>query len=102
MPKRIPTNKSVRRDVDELFGAVLELKGQSEARRFFRDLLTKKELIELSLRWKVALMLHKKVPYTKIELETGMSSTTIARVHRWLKRGAGGYRLMIKKMEEKR
>lgn len=85
--------------MDELFGAILRLKSQSEARRFFRDLLTKKELIELSQRWKVALMLHQKVPYTKIELETGMSSTTIARVHRWLKRGTGGYKLIIKKME---
>ena len=85
--------------MDELFEAILSLENQSEARRFFRDLLTKKELIELSQRWRVALMLHKKVPYTKIELETGMSSTTIARVHRWLKRGAGGYRLIIKKME---
>src|SRR3989344_9627018 len=100
MPKRVPTNKWIKQDIDELFEAVLKLKNQSEARRFFRDLLTKKELIEFSQRWKVALMLHKKVPYTKIELETGMSSTTIARVHRWLKKGAGGYRLMIKKLEE--
>ena len=70
MPKRIPTNKSIRQDIDKLFGAVLRLKNQSEARRFFRDLLTKKELVELSQRWKAALMLHNKIPYTKIELET--------------------------------
>lgn len=98
MPKRIPTNKFIRQDIDSLFEAILRLETISEARRFFRDLLTKKELIELSQRWKVALMLHNKIPYTKIELETGMSSTTIARVHKWLKRGAGGYKLIINKM----
>lgn len=99
MPKRIPTNKWIKPDIDELFKAILRLNNQSEARRFFRDLLTKKELIEFSQRWKVALMLHHKVPYTKIELETGMSSTTIARIQKWLKKGAGGYKLAIKKIE---
>lgn len=98
MSKRIPTNKSIRGDIDELFKAILSIKTPSEARRFFRDLLTKKELIEFSQRWKVALMLHNKTPYTKIELETGMSSTTIARIQKWLQKGAGGYRLIIKRM----
>jgi len=37
------------------------------------------------------------MPYNKIEQETGMSSTTIARIHKWLKKGMGGYKLMINK-----
>ena len=44
-------------------------------------------------------MLEDKVPYSKIEAETGLSSTTIARVARWLKRGGGGYRLILKRLK---
>ncbi len=86
-------------DSDELFEVMLRLGNINEARRFFRDLLTEKEILEFSKRWKVARMLDKKIPYTKIEKETGMSSTTIARVHKWLKRGMGGYRLMLKRLK---
>ena len=29
----------------------------------------------------------------------GLSSTTVARVSRWLKRGAGGYRMILRRAE---
>ena len=60
-------------------------------------LLTEKELLEFAQRWKVAKLLSVKESYIDIEKETGMSSTTIARIHRWLKGEMGGYRLMIKR-----
>jgi len=64
-----------------------------------RDLLTEKEIKEFTNRWKVARMLDEKVPYEKIAKETGMSSTTIARVHKWLKNGMGGYKLILKRLK---
>lgn len=84
-------------DTDELFRAILKLKNAGDARRFFRDLLTEAELLEFGNRWKVARMLAERVPYVKIERATGMSTRTIARIQRWLKRGKGGYRLMLKR-----
>jgi uncharacterized protein YerC len=42
-------------------------------------------------------MLWQGVPYTVIEKETGLSSRTIARVHKWLKRGKGGYLMMLRR-----
>jgi TrpR-related protein YerC/YecD len=90
-------NKWINKDTDALFQAILELRSLQEARQFFRDLLTEKEIIEFGQRWKVARMLSEEIPYTRIEKETGMSSTTIARVQRWLKRGMGGYKLMLKR-----
>ncbi|MBI3366025.1 TrpR YerC/YecD, partial [Candidatus Roizmanbacteria bacterium] len=54
--------------------------------------LTEKEIKEFTNRWKVARMLDKRIPYEEIEKETGMSSTTIARVNRWLTNGKGGYK----------
>lgn len=81
-----------------LFNAILLLKNQDEALRFFRDLLTEEEILEFSRRWQAAEMLNKKIPYTQIVEETGLSSTTVARVQRWLQGKLGGYRLMIKRI----
>jgi TrpR-related protein YerC/YecD len=86
------------KQIDELFQAILELKNLDEARNYFRDLLTEEELKEFASRWKVARMLDQKVPYTKIKKETGMSSTTIARVSKWLNDGMNGYKLLIKRV----
>jgi TrpR-related protein YerC/YecD len=90
-------NKWINQDTDALFEAILKLKNLDEARRFFRDLLTEKEIVEFGQRWKVARMLAKRIRYTKIAQETGMSSTTIARVHKWLKKGMGGYKIVLER-----
>ncbi|MCB0328935.1 MAG: DNA-binding transcriptional regulator [Bdellovibrionales bacterium] len=79
----------------DLVKALLSLKNDEEARLFLRDLLTEKELREFSMRWKVAQMLDDGVPYTQIESETGLSSTTIARISKWLTTGSGGYQMML-------
>lgn len=81
-----------------LIEAILALKTDDEARRFLRDLMTKKEIEELANRLKAAEMLARKVPYSIIGEETGLSSTTIARVSKWLKGPGGGYKLIFKKL----
>ena len=86
------------KQIDELLEAVLKLQNLEESRNFFRDLLTEEELKEFASRWKVARMLEQKVPYTKIVKETGMSSTTIARVSKWLNAGMNGYKLLINRV----
>ncbi|MEK7188946.1 MAG: YerC/YecD family TrpR-related protein [Patescibacteria group bacterium] len=81
-----------------LFRAVLKLKNEQEAKRFFRDLLTEAELVEFGKRWQAAQMLNNRVPYSEIVEKTGLSSTTVARISKWLKRGMGGYRLMLTRL----
>jgi len=83
----------------ELIEAILLLKDKNEARRFLRDLLTESELVEFGNRWKAARMLSKKILYTEIIKETGLSSTTIARVSDWLSGGMGGYKLILKRIK---
>ena len=100
MRKGSPRKIQAGLDADALWGAVLEIKNLHEARRFFRDLLTEQEILEFANRWKVARLLNKKVPYLEIERQTWMSSTTIARIQRWLKKGMGGYRLMLERTEK--
>lgn len=85
---------------DALFAAILQLRNIREAKMFLRDLLTEAELKEFGNRWEVARLLSKKVPYVEIEKRTGMSSTTIARIQKWLKKGTGGYQLMMRRLEK--
>lgn len=85
------------KETKDLFESILKLKNAGETKKFFRDLLTQEEIIEFGKRWQVAKMLSKKIPYEKIEKETGLSSRTIARISKWLNKGMGGYKLMLKK-----
>lgn len=93
-------NKWINKDSDSLFRAVLLLENIKEARSFFRDLLTEEEIIEYARRFKVAQLLEQNIPYSKIEKETKMSSTTIARVSKWLNSGKDGYKTVIKRLNE--
>jgi len=92
------TEKWNNKITDDLFGVILKLKKIGETKKFFRDLLTEEELIEFGKRWQVAQMLSKNISYEKIEKETGLSSRTVARISKWLNRGMGGYKLMLKKI----
>ena len=86
---------------EDLIKAVLALGTAREARLFLRDLLTEKELLELGNRWRAVQMLDAAIPYVQIGQETGLSSTTIARISKWLQEGTGGYRLMLKRLAKK-
>ncbi len=82
----------------KLVKAFLALETKKEAESFLRDLMTKKEIEEFSKRLKAAEMLQEKISYSVIEKETGLSSTTVARVSKWLNRGEGGYKKIINKV----
>ena len=84
--------------IQNLYRAILSLKNEDEARRFFGDLLTETEIEEFSRRFEVAQMLDKKIPYTEIEKKTSMSSTTIARISKFLQGTFGGYRLILDRL----
>lgn len=87
------------KNAQALVEALLLVQNKEEMRSFLRDLLTEKEIQEFSLRWKVANMLSSGISYTTIVGETGMSSTTIARIQKWLTGGAGGYRLILERQK---
>ncbi len=89
--------KVATKDIESLYSAILSLKNLGEARSFFRDLLTATETEELAERWKAARLLADGVPYARIIEQTGLSSTTVARVARWVKAGTGGYQTVLKR-----
>jgi len=86
------------KNVRALLQTILVLRNEDEAWRFLRDLLTEDEIREFARRWEVAEMLADKVSYAKIEKQTGMSSTTIARISKFLQGKWGGYQLVLDRL----
>jgi TrpR-related protein YerC/YecD len=91
-------------DIAALAHAMLMLKGEVEAERFLRDLTTPGELQALAERWRVARMLDAGgKSYRDISAETGVSTTTVTRVARFLaQENFKGYRLVLDRLKEPR
>lgn len=66
----------------------------------FQDIMTVREIKEISQRLAVARMLDSGKSYATIEKETGASATTIARVSKALNYGSGGYRAALDAMSD--
>lgn len=60
-----------------------------------RDVMTEKEIIEISARLEAAKMLQAGSKYKDIEAATKLSSRTIARISDWLQNGSSGYAAAI-------
>ena len=75
-------------------------KSEEEMKNFLRDILSKKEIEEFANRLEVARMLSEGLSYKEIEKKTGMSSTTIARISKWLNSGNGGYKNVLKNLKD--
>ena len=84
----------------QLVDAVLAIKNADEARRFLRDLMTEKEIKEFANRLEAASLLSKDVQYDTISEDTGLSSSTIARISKWLNGSLGGYRLILSRLSK--
>jgi TrpR-related protein YerC/YecD len=85
----------------QLIESILILKNADEAKRFLRDLMTENEIEEFSNRLETARLLSKNVQYGAITESTGLSSTTIARISKWLSGSLGGYRLVLNRLSNK-
>jgi len=77
------------------YDAVLSLENAEECEVFFEDIFTMKELLDVSQRFEVAIMLNEGKNYNEICEITGASTATISRVNRCLMYGNGGYKTVI-------
>lgn len=93
-----PVVKSVQ--LDGLFEGMLMLETVEDCYRFFEDLCTVHEMQDMGQRFEVARQLKAEITYHEIVESTGASTATISRVNRCLHYGSGGYRLVLKKIEE--
>jgi TrpR-related protein YerC/YecD len=78
---KIDWNTKINRQFIE---AVLALKNADETKRFLRDLMTEGEILEFANRLEAARLLSTDEQYKGIIERTGLSSTTIARISKWL------------------
>ena len=88
-----------RNNMSQFFKAVLALESEEECRRFFDDVATIKELLDLSARLEVARMLDEGAVFSEISKATGASSATISRVNKCLAYGEGGYKTVLDKLK---
>ena len=94
-------NRMSSKDIDRLFAAILTLETVEECYKFFEDVCTVKEILEIAQRLKTAKMLSEGANYQEINKETGCSTATISRVRRCLEYGAGGYKTVLARVAEK-
>jgi TrpR-related protein YerC/YecD len=86
--------------IEELAEALVLVESKEEARALLSDLCTPAEIHSLAERWHVARLLDEgRLTYRDIHEATGVSTTTVVRVARFLKQEAfGGYRAILAKL----
>lgn len=87
-------------ELDLFFEAILQLDNIDECYNFFEDVATINEIKSLAQRIHVAKLLKEKKVYTEIAEKTGASTATISRVNKCLNYGAGGYELILDRLEK--
>ena len=88
--------------LNRLFDAIVSLKSREECGKFFEDICTVKEMLDLAQRLDVAVLLDQGASYQAIAQQINVSTATISRVSRCLNYGSGGYRLVLERMEEEK
>ena len=83
-----------------LIDAILSLKTEEECAAFIEDIMTTKEILDMSQRMMVAKLLDEGLVYSKIMELSGASSTTISRVNRCYSYGPGGYKTVLSRIRE--
>lgn len=94
--------KEIEQKSPDLIDTFLSLKTEEEAKAFFRDIFSERDLREFAMRWEVAKKLDAGETYEQIQEKSGEAMQTIARISRWLKEGTGGYKMMIERMRNKK
>ena len=86
---------------------MLQLRSVEECEQFFEDLCTVRELDDFSHRLEIARLLKSGAKYEEVvvAMRQGIgsvhvpSTATISRINRFLRYGAGGYRLILDRLE---
>lgn len=83
---------------DRLCEVLLQLKTKEECYALLEDLCTVREVKDLSQRLQVAALLEQGNSCKSVAAETGVSATTVSRVHSCMEYGAGGYRRALRRL----
>ena len=83
-------------DTQTLARALAVMSDTNDVQNFLRDVMTEKEIIEISARLRAATMLSQGKKYSEIIVTTKLSSRTVARISDWLQNGCSGYQAALK------
>lgn len=86
-------------NLQQFYSAILALETEEECRKFFDDVATIREVLDLSARLEVARLLDSGCVFSVISKETGASSATISRVNKCLTYGEGGYKTVLDRIK---
>ncbi len=93
-------NEELKEVFDEIITYLSKTQDKQNIFNFLRDLLSEKEILEFCRRFDVAKMLLDKKSYQEIEKKTNMSSTTIARISKFLHWENAWYKDAIERLKE--
>lgn len=85
------------KSIAQLAKALIAIEDNTTMQAFLSDIMTEKEITEISARLEAARMLKAGNTYTDIILRTKLSSRTVARISDWIKNGNGGYAAVLNK-----
>jgi TrpR-related protein YerC/YecD len=99
-PEPVAATRDIDVLTDDLCDGLLTARSRDEMRRLLVDLCTPAEIRTLAERWHVARLLDSsQLPYREIHDRTGVSTTTIVRVGRFLRQEPHqGYRQAIDRL----
>jgi len=97
MPASQTLSSARARLIEDLADALAAIDSRAQARAFLADLCTPSEVHTLAERWHVAQLLDAgELTYREIQEATGVSTTTIVRVARFLRQEDNeGYRALL-------
>lgn len=84
---------------EQLAWVLTAIADQQTMKNFLRDVMTEKEILEISARLEAAKMLRAGRSYAEIIEKTKLSSRTVARISDWMQNGNGGYALVLDQLE---
>ena len=86
--------------IDLLCRAFAAIRDKEECMSFLEDLMTIREIQDMTQRLTVAKLLREGKAYQEVMEQVSVSSATISRVNRCLHYGAGGYQTILSRIED--
>lgn len=83
----------------QLAEALTAVEDVTTMQNVLRDVMTEKEIVEISARLEAARMLTVGSTYADIVAKTKLSSRTVARISDWIKNGCGGYDAVLSQIK---
>ncbi len=84
--------------LDRLFTVISKLNTKEECKKFFYDVCTIYEILDMAKRFDAAILLNEGYSYQDIVKKIDISTATLSRVSKSLSFGEGGYKNAIKKL----